>query len=77
MTEDQFDVLKAIEQKINGLDRKINMLQQDVTMIRTTMSEIAEVGPDVIANREHLLKLERNQGRLEARIEAVERRANQ
>jgi hypothetical protein len=71
MNEDILDAISKLESK---LERKIAVLQQDVTYIRNLVSEVALVGPDVVANREHLLKLERQQGRFDLRFEEVERK---
>ncbi len=67
-------ILDAMSKLESKLTRQIAVLQQDITYIRNWVSEVAEVGPDVTANREHLLKLERQQGRFDRRLEDVERK---
>jgi hypothetical protein len=61
-------------QRFAELGRAVAMLQQDVTQIRSLVNEVALLGPDIIANREHLSKLEREQGRFDLRLEGVERK---
>jgi hypothetical protein len=70
---------EAISQKIDNLsekiDRKFNILQQEVREVRSLVTELVQdMKPDVEANREHLLKLERRQDRFNLRLEEVERK---
>jgi hypothetical protein len=75
MDEDKIlDAITKLERKVDNSGRSLVMVQQDVREIRSLMSEIAEVGPDVEANRQHLLKLERQQGRFDLRLVEVERK---
>ncbi len=65
---------RKIEDFRQEVDRRFNILEQDVKGLRSLIGEVVEMAPDVIANRDHLQKLERKQDRFNLRLEEAERK---
>jgi len=68
------EIQRQIDDLDDKVDRRFNVLEQEVKGLRSLIGEVVEMAPDVVANREHLLKLERKQEKFNLRLEDVERR---
>jgi hypothetical protein len=69
------EIQRQIDTLDEKFDRRLNGLEQEVGGVRLVLTELVQtMKPDVEANRQHLLKLERKQDKFDLRLERVERK---